>query len=112
MARKAIIERELKRERLVNKHMAKRQELKQQLKELYSKSQDPNEDLDAIIAQIEVVQMQLDKLPRNSSPKRKRNRCKLTGRPRGIYRRFQMCRNMIRKYAMMGLIPGIRKSSW
>lgn len=54
----------------------------------------------------------LSKLPRNSSPVRQRNRCKLTGRPRGYIRQFGICRNQFRELALMGKIPGITKSSW
>ena len=112
MAKKATIERELKREKLVQKFEAKRAGIKDKLKSLYNKLNDPNEDVDSILAEIEVAQNKIDSLPRNSSKKRKRNRCKLTGRPRGTYRHFKLSRNMLRKFAMMGLIPGIRKSSW
>ncbi len=55
---------------------------------------------------------ELQKLPRNASPVRLRNRCKLTGRPRGYMRTFGICRNQFRELASMGLIPGVTKSSW
>ncbi|MEW6468196.1 MAG: 30S ribosomal protein S14 [Bacteroidota bacterium] len=54
----------------------------------------------------------LSKLPRNSSPVRQRNRCKLTGRPRGYIRQFGICRNQFRELALMGKIPGVTKASW
>lgn len=54
----------------------------------------------------------LSKLPRNSSPVRQRNRCKLSGRPRGYMRQFGICRNQFRELALMGKIPGITKASW
>lgn len=54
----------------------------------------------------------LQKLPRNSSPTRLRNRCSITGRGRGVYRKFGLCRNMFRQLALEGKIPGIRKASW
>ena len=54
----------------------------------------------------------LSRLPRNSSPVRQRNRCKLTGRPRGYIRQFGICRNQFRELALMGKIPGVTKSSW
>jgi small subunit ribosomal protein S14 len=54
----------------------------------------------------------LQKLPRNSSPTRLRNRCSVTGRGRGVYRKFGLCRNMFRQLALEGKIPGIRKASW
>lgn len=54
----------------------------------------------------------LQKLPRNSSPSRVRNRCSVTGRPRAVYRKFGICRNVFRQLALEGKIPGIRKASW
>jgi len=54
----------------------------------------------------------LQKLPRNSSPTRLRNRCSLTGRPRSVYRKYGVCRNVFRQLSLEGKIPGIRKSSW
>ena len=54
----------------------------------------------------------LQKLPRNSSPSRVRNRCSLTGRGRGVYKKFGLCRNVFRQLALEGKIPGIRKASW
>ena len=112
MAKLAIKERELKREKLVAKYAAKRAEIKEKLRKLYSRLFSPDENQQEIDAQIEVLQIQLDRLPRNSSKIRLRRRCRLTGRPRGVFRRFKLCRNMIRKYASMGWIPGLRKASW
>ena len=89
MARKSIIARERKRERLVEKYA----DLRKTLKEAG--------DWDA-----------LDKLPRNSSKKRLHNRCKLTGRPKGYMRDFGICRVVFRKMALEGKIPGITKASW
>ncbi|HLO57005.1 MAG TPA: 30S ribosomal protein S14 [Saprospiraceae bacterium] len=89
MARKSIIAREIKRERLV----AKFADLRKKLKDAG--------DYEA-----------LDKLPRNSSKVRLHNRCKLTGRPKGYMRRFGINRVMFRKMANEGLIPGITKASW
>ncbi len=89
MARKAIIAREKKREKLVAKYA----ELRKQLKEAG--------DYEA-----------LDKLPRNSSKVRLHNRCKLTGRPKGYMRKFGINRVMFRKMANEGLIPGVTKASW
>ena len=96
---------------LCNKYQPKRDAIKAELKALYAQVTQGKDD-DAVYAQIDALQQKLDSFPRNSSPKRKRNRCQLTGRPRGVYRRFRLGRNMIRKLAMMGLIPGLRKSSW
>ncbi|MGB9772066.1 MAG: 30S ribosomal protein S14 [Candidatus Kapaibacteriota bacterium] len=89
MSTKAVIARNLKRIRLVEKYKAKRQELK--------------EAGDWI---------GLQKLPKNSSPVRVRNRCGVTGRGRGVYRKFMLCRNVLRQMALEGKIPGIRKASW
>lgn len=58
------------------------------------------------------ARLKLAKLPRNSSPTRIRNRCEVTGRPRGYYRKLKMCRNQLREQASQGLIPGMVKSSW
>ncbi len=89
MSRKCLIAREQKRRKLVEKYAEKRQQLKDE------------GDYDA-----------LQKLPRNSSPVRLRNRCALTGRPRGYYRKFGLCRIELRRLALEGKIPGIRKASW
>jgi small subunit ribosomal protein S14 len=89
MARKSVIAREIKRERLVAKYA----DLRKKLKEAG--------DYEA-----------LDKLPKNSSKVRLHNRCKLTGRPKGYMRRFGINRVMFRKMANEGLIPGITKASW
>lgn len=89
MARKSIIAREKKRERLV----AKYSELRKQLKE-------------------EGKWDELDKLPRNSNPIRLHNRCKLTGRPKGYIRHFGICRVKFREMALDGKIPGVTKGSW
>lgn len=89
MAREAVKVRELKRQKLVAKYAAKRAELK------------AKGDYEA-----------LDKLPKNSSPVRLHNRCKLTGRPRGYMRDFGISRVMFREMANNGLIPGVEKASW
>ena len=89
MAKESIKARELKREKLVAKYAAKRAALK------------AAGDYEA-----------LDKLPRNASPVRLRNRCKLTGRPRGYMRKFGICRNIFRDMASDGKIPGLTKASW
>lgn len=101
MAKISIVEREKKRERTVAKYAAKRAELKRILK-------DPNasdEDKDAARAKFNA-------LPRNASPCRLRNRCRLTGRPHGYYRKFGLSRTKLREAAMRGDIPGLVKSSW
>jgi len=89
MARKSVIAREAKRARMVAKYAEKRKALKEA------------GDYEA-----------LDKLPRNASPVRMHNRCKLTGRPKGYMRRFGICRNQFREMALSGKIPGVTKASW
>jgi len=89
MARKSVIAREIKREKLVAKYAEKRKALKEA------------GDYDA-----------LDKLPRNSSPVRLHNRCKLTGRPKGYMRKFGISRVTFREMASAGKIPGVTKASW
>lgn len=89
MARKSLIAREAKRQKLVDKYAELRAKYKAE------------GDYEA-----------LQKLPRNSSPVRLRNRCSITGRPRAYYRKFGLCRNQFRLLALEGKIPGIRKASW
>jgi len=90
-----MIARERKRQKMVEKYAEKRVELKKLAK---------NGDVEAQIA--------LDKLPKDSSPVRLHNRCRLTGRPRGYMRRFGICRVVFREMANDGKIPGVTKSSW
>ena len=101
MAKISMIERELKRGRIVQKYTAKRAALKAIMKD--SKST-PEERREAVIS--------LQKLPRNASPTRLRNRCSITGRPKGYYRKFGLGRNKLREAAMRGDIPGLVKASW
>jgi small subunit ribosomal protein S14 len=112
MTTKAIKERELKRENLVKKYNAKRKTLLEERAQCYSQLEAPNGDQESALERIAQIQDALDAMPRNAAPKRLRNRCQLTGRPRGVYRKFQLCRNKIRELAMQGMFPGIRKSSW
>jgi len=100
MAKKSIIEREKKRQRLVDKYANKRQELKEQLRQTTNQQ----EKMD--------IRQQIQILPRNSAPSRLRNRCWVTGRPRGYYRDFGLSRHVIREMAHQGLLPGVVKSSW
>lgn len=100
MAKKSMIEREKKRQRLVAKYAQKRQEIKEQIAEATSQQE-----------KVE-LHRQLQQLPLNSAPNRLRNRCWLTGRPRGYYRDFGLSRNMLREMAHKGLLPGVRKASW
>ncbi|MEP3244462.1 MAG: 30S ribosomal protein S14 [Sneathiella sp.] len=101
MAKKSAVERDLKRRRLVEKYAAKRAALK-----AISKDESlPQEDRFA-------ARLQLAALPRNSSATRTRNRCQLTGRPRGVYRKLKLSRIGLRDLASTGQIPGMVKSSW
>jgi small subunit ribosomal protein S14 len=101
MAKVSMVQRELKREKLVKKYAAKRAEIKAQMQ---------NPDLS--MEELEALVVKLQKLPRDSSPVRKRNRCNITGRPHGYYRKFGLGRNKLREAAMRGDIPGLRKASW
>ena len=101
MAKLSIIEREKKRETLVLKYAQKRQSIKEKLK-------NPGLEMDELM----LLRKQLQKLPLNSAPNRLRNRCSLTGIPRGVYRKFGLGRSKLRKAAMRGDIPGLTKASW
>lgn len=101
MARKALIEKEKKRRKLVEQKFAKRQELKKIIKSFSTSEEDR-----------EIAVNKLNDLPKNSSPIRRRNRCLLTGRPRGNYRKFKVSRLCFRELALSGQIPGMVKSSW
>jgi small subunit ribosomal protein S14 len=101
MAKKSMIAREVKREKLVAKYAARRAALKAVIRD--PKASD-EEKWDAQIA--------LQKLPRDASPVRKQRRCQLTGRPHAVYRKFGLCRNKLREAAMRGDVPGLVKSSW
>jgi len=100
MAKKAMVEREKKRARLIEKYAEKRAELKESLRTATSAAQ-----------KLEISR-QIQRLPRDSSATRRRNRCMLTGRPRGYYRDFGLSRNVLREWAHDGLLPGVVKSSW
>jgi len=100
MAKQSMIQREIKRERLIAKYTSKREIIKKTLKKSLS-------------YQDKVVQLQrLEKLPRNSSPSRHRNRCWVTGRSRAFYNDFGLSRHVLREMAHEGSIPGLTKSSW
>jgi len=101
MAKKSMIARENKRTRLVKKHVAKRAQYKAVLN-------DQNASFDEKME----AQRQLQTLPRDSSRSRVRNRCRITGRPHGVFRKFGLCRNKLREAAMRGDIPGLVKASW
>ena len=100
MANKAMIQRELKRQRLVMKYAEKRLSLKKQILATISLK----EKLD--------LHKKLQQLPRNSAPVRLHNRCLVTGRPKGYYRDFGLSRHVLRDMAHEGLLPGVQKSSW
>jgi len=101
MAKRSMVNREVKREKLTKRYAAKRAELK---KIVSSTTASYDEKLAAAV--------KLQKLPRDSSPSRQRNRCALTGRPRGVYGKFGLARNKLREATMRGDVPGLRKASW
>jgi small subunit ribosomal protein S14 len=101
LAKLALINRELKREALVKKFAKKRAELNAVIND-QSKSEEVRYQ----------ARLKLQQLPRNANPTRLRNRCELTGRPRGTYRKFGLGRNKLREIAMRGDVPGITKASW
>ncbi len=101
MAKKSMLAREVKRQYMVKKFIERRAAIKQRVI-------DPSLTLEE---RMQVV-MELQKLPRDSSKIRQRNRCGLTGRPRGYYRRFGLGRNKLREIIMQGEAPGVTKASW
>ncbi len=101
MAKQSMIQRELKREKLVARYAKKRAALKATIRNINS-----SDDERA------VAQAKLNAMPRDSSPTRQRNRCSVTGRPHGVYRKFGLGRNKLREAAMKGEIPGLTKASW
>jgi len=101
MAKSGKIENNLKRRRLSAHYADKRAKIKA----IASDKSLPSEERFK-------ARLKLAKLPRNSAPVRVRNRCEITGRPRGYYRKLRMCRNQLRELASKGLIPGMVKSSW
>lgn len=101
MAKKSMIQRELKRAKLVAKYAVKRKELKAIIHSVHSSDDERR-----------VAQAKLNALPRDASPSRQRNRCAITGRPHGVYRKFGLGRNKLREGAMKGEIPGLTKASW
>ncbi len=101
MAKLALINREDKRRKLVEKYAAKRADL---LAIIGDVSRSEEERFEA--------QQKLQALPRNASPVRLRNRCKVTGRPRGVFRKFGLGRSKLRDFVMRGEVPGMTKASW
>ena len=101
MAKKSMWAREAKRTKIVAQYANKRAELKAIINDR-SKS---HEEVDAAV-------IALQKLPRDASPARQRRRCRVSGRPHGVYRKFGLCRNKLREAAMRGDVPGLKKASW
>jgi small subunit ribosomal protein S14 len=101
MAKTSMINRDIKRKKLVKKFASKRAELKATISSVTASYEDK---MDAVT--------KLQKLPRDSSAARVRNRCELTGRSRGVYAKFGLGRNKLREATMRGDVPGLRKASW
>jgi len=101
MAKTCMIEREQKRRGTVKKYAAKRAELTVAANDIKASQEDRRE-----------ARMKLQSLPRNSSPVRLRNRCALTGRPRGVFSKFGIGRSKLRELMMRGEVPGVTKASW
>ena len=100
MAKQSMIQREKKRERLIVKYLGKRESIKAELKTVNS------------FQEKLALYKKLERMPRNSSPSRHRNRCWVTGRSRGFYKDFGLSRHVLREMGNNGLIPGLKKSSW
>ena len=96
-----MIQREIKRAKLVAKYAEKRAKLKAIIRNVNSTDEERR-----------VAQAKLNAIPRDASPTRQRNRCSITGRPHGVYRKFGLGRNKLREGAMKGEIPGLTKASW
>ena len=101
MAKKSMIQRELKRAKLVARHAEKRAKLKAIIRSVNSTDEER-----------QAAQAKLNKLPRDGSPSRMRARCAITGRPHGVYKKFGLGRNKLREAAMNGEIPVLTKASW
>ena len=101
MAKTNMLMREKKREALAKKYAQKRAKLREIIRDPKSSHE-----------QRDAAQQSLQKLPRDSSPSRHRNRCSVTGRSRGVYRKFGLGRQKLREATMKGEIPGLRKASW
>mgnify|MGYP000293910378 FL=1 len=101
MAKVSMVQREKKRAQTVAKFAVKRSALKAVISDVEASDED----------RWEAIQ-KLQQLPRDASPVRQRNRCRITGRPHGVYRKFGLCRNKLREAAMRGEVPGLVKASW
>ena len=102
MAKRRMINRENKRIFLVQKFAVKRHELKEIIRKVDSYSEEERT----------AAQEKLQKLPRDASPVRLQRRCRITGRPHAVYRKFGLSRNKLRELAMRGEVPGVKKASW
>ena len=101
MAKKSMVERQVRRLRTVRRYAAKREELRSIIRSPSSSDEERQR-----------AQQKLQALPRDASPVRLRNRCSITGRPHGYYRKFGLSRNKLREQTMRGEIPGLSKASW
>ena len=101
MAKNSMIARESRRARAVRRYAARRAELKAVIKSVTSSDEERYQ-----------AQLRLQAMPRDASPTRLRNRCRITGRPHGYYRKFGLARNKLREAAMRGDVPGLVKASW
>lgn len=101
MAKRCMINREIKRAKMVKKFAVKRADLKKQMLDMSMSSEQRDE-----------ASKKFHALPRNSSAVRMRNRCEITGRPHGVYRKFGLSRNKLREHAMKGDVPGLVMASW
>ena len=101
MAKKSMIAREVKRAKMVARYAEKRKALKILIA-----------NVNASDDEVWEAQQKLQKMPRDACPSRQQRRCRLTGRPRGVYRKFGLCRDKLREAAMRGGVPGLVKSSW
>ena len=101
MAKASMIQKEYKRAKMVEKFASKRAALKAVISSIKSSEEERWE-----------AQQKLQKLPRDASPSRLRSRCRITGRPNGVYKKFGLCRNKLRETATRGEVPGLVKASW
>ena len=109
MAKTSIIVREAKRAKTVERFVKKRADIKEALRLAYKADKEGD---DNATDRVMDLQGKLAALPRNSCPTRGRRRCRETGRPRGVYRKFGLGRTKLREYAMAGAVPGLTKASW
>ena len=101
MAKKSMLAREAKRAKIVKQYAVKRDELKATINNPGSSAE-----------QVDEAVLKLQKMPRDASRARQQNRCRVTGRPHAVYRKFGLCRNKLREAAMRGDVPGLVKASW